>query len=181
MKAIIFDCDGTLVHTHPIHLEALQRAGVPLTAEYYHAHGGLTLDELLVSLGCPLESTTALSARHFLDLVHRVEPNHPVVAVARQHRGRLPMAVASNGHADVVEATLVATGLRELFDHVVTVDDVKEGKPAPDMFLEAARRMGVAPADCLVYEDSDQGVEAARRAGMACCDVRQRSHCASVK
>ena len=172
MQAILFDCDGTLVHTHSLHFESLVRAGVPVTWEYYHAHGGLTLDELLMALGCDVETMKRSASGHFLDLVAQVEHNHPVVAVAREHFGKLPLAVASNGHQDVVEATLVAAGIRDLFDQVVTVDDVPEGKPAPDMFLEAARRLGVAPSDCLVYEDSDQGVEAARRAGMAWVDVR---------
>ena len=82
------------------------------------------------------------------------------------------MAVASSGLGRVVQQTLTTTGLLPLFDAVVTADDVVYGKPSPDLFLLAASRLGVAPADCIVYEDGDPGLEAAKRAGMRAVDVR---------
>jgi len=82
------------------------------------------------------------------------------------------MAVASNGQRSVVERTIETIGLRSLFHTIVTLDDVEIGKSAPDLFLLAAERMGVAPDECIVYEDSDAGLEAARRAGMRSIDVR---------
>jgi HAD superfamily hydrolase (TIGR01509 family) len=82
------------------------------------------------------------------------------------------MAVASNGQKTVVESTIEAIQLRSLFQTIVTLNDVKVGKPAPDLFLLAAERMGVAPHECIVYEDSDLGLEAARQAGMRSIDVR---------
>ena len=85
------------------------------------------------------------------------------------------MSVASNGVRANVEATLVGTKLRSLFDYVVTADDVKHGKPAPDVYLEAARRMQVDPASCVVFEDSDEGLEAAHRAGMRGIDIRKEA------
>ncbi|MCB0173733.1 MAG: HAD-IA family hydrolase [Anaerolineae bacterium] len=101
-----------------------------------------------------------------------VNPIEPVVAVARKYQGRLPMAVATGAVQRVVQAALAATNLTDMFDTVVGADDVKHGKPAPDTFLEAARRLGVEPQYCLVYEDSDLGLEAAQRAGMTGIDVR---------
>jgi HAD superfamily hydrolase (TIGR01509 family) len=83
------------------------------------------------------------------------------------------MAVASNGRRGIVEASLTATKLRPLFDYVVAAEDVARGKPEPDVFLEAARRMGVAAADCIVFEDTDEGLEGARRAGMRRVDIRE--------
>ena len=82
------------------------------------------------------------------------------------------MAVASSGLGRIVHQTLITTGLLDLFDVVVTADDVENGKPAPDLFLLAAERLGVAPEDCIVYEDGDPGLEAAARAGMRAVDVR---------
>jgi beta-phosphoglucomutase-like phosphatase (HAD superfamily) len=83
------------------------------------------------------------------------------------------MAVASGGTREIVKATLLATNLLALFDAVVTIEDVQgRGKPAPDIFLEAARRLRVSPNECTVFEDSDEGIEAARLAGMTATDVR---------
>lgn len=77
-----------------------------------------------------------------------------------------PVAVASSAHHDVIAAALAATGLGDLFEVVVSSDEVAHGKPAPDVYLETARRLGVDPAACLVVEDSHNGVRAARAAGM---------------
>ena len=82
------------------------------------------------------------------------------------------MAVASGGIRRIVTQTLEAAGLSALFPVVVTADDVAHGKPAPDIFLLAAERLGVAPSACVVYEDGDLGLEAAQRAGMRAVDVR---------
>lgn len=83
------------------------------------------------------------------------------------------MAVASGGTREIVKATLLATNLLALFDTVVTIEDVQgRGKPAPDIFLEAARRLRVSPGECTVFEDSDEGIKAARLAGMTATDVR---------
>jgi beta-phosphoglucomutase-like phosphatase (HAD superfamily) len=98
-----------------------------------------------------------------------------VADVARAWQGRVPMSVASNGVRANVEATLVNAKLRPLFDYVVTADDVKRGKPAPDVYLEAARRMQVDPAKCVVFEDSDEGLEAAHRADMRGIDIRREA------
>ena len=82
------------------------------------------------------------------------------------------MAVASGGHRHMVEMTLRQIGILDWFSVVIAAEDTARHKPEPDVFLEAARRLGVAPGLCTVYEDTDLGVEAARRAGMGWVDVR---------
>jgi HAD superfamily hydrolase (TIGR01509 family) len=82
------------------------------------------------------------------------------------------MAVASGGERSIVEATLNTIGLRDFFNTIVSVNDVTRGKPAPDIFLLAAQRLGVTPSECIVYEDSEGGLEAAHRAQMRSIDVR---------
>ena len=77
------------------------------------------------------------------------------------------MAVASGGHHELVDATLGVLGIAGLFDAVVCAEDYERGKPAPDPFLVSAKRMGVRPEDCVVFEDSPTGIEAAEAAGMA--------------
>ncbi len=101
-----------------------------------------------------------------------VLPIEPVVQLARAYHGRLPMAVASGGTRPMVTKTLAAIGLLDLFDAVVTAEDVTHGKPAPDIFLEAARRLGVPPGRCVGFEDGDLGLQSVRAAGMVAIDVR---------
>jgi HAD superfamily hydrolase (TIGR01509 family) len=77
-----------------------------------------------------------------------------------------PVALASSSHREVIDEALAATGLDAVFSAVVSSDEVAVGKPAPDVYLEAARRLGVAPGTCLVVEDSYNGVRAGKAAGM---------------
>src|SRR6185503_5989296 len=100
-------------------------------------------------------------------------PIEVVVDVARAHYGKLPLAVASGGIKPIIEKVLVHLGLREMFAAVVTSEDVVNQKPAPDIFLEAARRIAVPPEWCLAYEDTDLGLQAIRAAGMQAVDVRE--------
>jgi beta-phosphoglucomutase-like phosphatase (HAD superfamily) len=104
--------------------------------------------------------------------LEHIGPIELVVNLAHRHHGRLPMAVASGGTRRVIEQVLVHLGIRDWFQAVVTSEDVAAQKPAPDIFLEAARRIGVPPAFCRAYEDADLGVQAIRAAGMEAVDVR---------
>jgi beta-phosphoglucomutase-like phosphatase (HAD superfamily) len=179
---LIFDCDGTLVDTAHIHYfavtEALKPLGLDMAREWYFARTGLTPAALFAEFGL-LNGITLdladLSRRYapiFTANLGRAEEITAVAEIARRNHDKIPMAVASNGHLRNVEATLKTTGLLPLFDHIVSADEVPHGKPAPDVYLEAARRIGVAPADCIVFEDTDEGLEAAHRAGMRTRDIR---------
>src|SRR5204862_7694528 len=109
---------------------------------------------------------------HLADLLEHVRCNERVADVARAHHGRVPMAVVSGGPGVAVRAALTKAGVLDLFDAVVTVDDVARGKPAPDLYLAAVDRLGCGPDDCVAYEDSEEGIAAARAAGIRCIDVR---------
>jgi HAD superfamily hydrolase (TIGR01509 family) len=175
--AYIFDCDGTLADTMPLHYRAWTR----VVAE----HGGVFPEELFYQLGGrPTEQIFAIlrdqhgvriddigrgvraKEQYFLELIAEVRPIDAVVAIAREAHGRIPLAVASGGLPGLVTATLDAIGVRDLFDAIVCVGDYARGKPHPDPFLEAARRLRVTPAQCLVFEDSPLGLQAAEAAGM---------------
>lgn len=180
--AIIFDCDGTLVDTAPIHylsvVEALKPLGLHMAREWYFERTGLTPAALFAEFA-HLNNTTLdldeLSRRYapiFTANLDRAREITVVADIARSNHGKVPMAVASNGHLHNVTATLQATGLLHLFDHIVSADEVARGKPAPDVYLEAARRLAVPPADCIVFEDTDEGLEAAHSAGMRTRDIR---------
>ncbi len=109
----------------------------------------------------------------FLEHLSSVGPNEPVCQVAREHRGRLPMAVASGGVRQVVIDQLHAIHMHSAFDAIVGAEDTELHNPNPDVFLEAARRLNVPAQECVVFEDTDIGIQAARSAGMDYVDVRQ--------
>ncbi|AFL86472.1 haloacid dehalogenase superfamily protein, subfamily IA, variant 3 with third motif having DD or ED [Terriglobus roseus DSM 18391] len=176
-RGLIFDCDGTLVETLRAHVQALGDAlapyGVRPTMEWARSKYGqspatvlLAVDNEVGRIPVPHSEVLRAWAMNYGRNLHLLEQIAPVCDVARHWRGRVPMAVASNGHRSSVLATLEAVGLTPLFDAVATIEDVNEGKPAPDLFLAAARKIGVSPEDCVVFEDSEEGLEAAARAGM---------------
>lgn len=181
-KALIFDCDGTLANTLPVHFQAwsasLNKFGASLSEEWFYQNCGtsaLEMIKLLNSQFCyQLDSTLVNVERKkiYQSMIHAVQEIQEVAEIARANYGKVTMAVASGGDGAIVQATLKVLKLHKLFDTVVSVDDVNRGKPEPDIFLLAAKRLGVAPEDCMVYEDSDSGLEAAQRAGMRFVDVR---------
>lgn len=182
----IFDLDGTLVDTMPLHYlaweAALREAGLEgrLDEDYFYALGGVPSLKVAGLMGAhhglTLDPTKVYLAKEeiFKASPHPLELITPVVDFARRVAATRPVAVASGGTRDVVESTLRKTGLAPLFPVVVTADDVVHGKPAPDMFLLAARRMGVPPGGCLVFEDGEPGIQAAKAAGMASVFVPSR-------
>jgi HAD superfamily hydrolase (TIGR01509 family) len=178
---LIFDCDGTLVDTPPLYALAwaagFRSSGLEMAPAWYLTRAGMSeyvlMDAFEAEHGVTLrrDEVVRLMRAAFLAGLDELREIAAVTAVARAYRGRLPMAVASGGSRAIVSATLRATALEGLFDTVVTLDDVARAKPAPDLFLEAARRLGVTPEQCLVFEDSREGLQVARLAGMQAVDV----------
>jgi beta-phosphoglucomutase family hydrolase len=187
-QAFIFDLDGTLADTMPVHFEMwkvvaakygltfpetlfYELGGVPTAkiAALLIERAGLAHDPVAVALEKEQAYVEALARGELA-----VKPIEPVVAIARalHERGAGPLAIASGSSRRVVANALAALGIADWFRAVVAHEDTVRHKPEPDVFLEAARRLGVAPATCTVYEDTDLGLEAARRAGMKGIDVR---------
>lgn len=184
IHGLVFDCDGTLADTMPLHWRAWQvvtaRHGFVFPEERFYALGGVPTIEIFELL-CREQNKQGYDCRRlarekeeayepFMAEVRRVDA---VVSIALEHAGKLPMAVASGGLKPVIEQVLTTLGIRELFAAVVTSEDVARNKPAPDIFLEAARRLGVAPEHCRAYEDTELGLQAIRAAGMEAVDVRE--------
>jgi beta-phosphoglucomutase family hydrolase len=182
-RGLIFDCDGTLADTMPLHWRAWQglmrRHGFRMTEERFYAMGGIPSRDILARLrneqGLAFDPLAVAREKEqaYLDLLPHVGPIETVLQVARDHFGKVPLAVASGGTRRVIEKVLAHLGIRDLFQAVVTSDDVVRQKPAPDIFLEAARRLEVPPEQCLAYEDTDLGLQAIRAAGMQAVDVRE--------
>jgi len=174
----IFDCDGTLADSMPLYHRAwsaaLKEGGAnfDFNWELFMSRAGvstrLTVAGLNEQFGLALDPDRVEATHHaeYERLVSEVKPIAAVVAIARAFAGKIPMSVASGGARPLVERTLELIGVRSLFPHVIVAADVSHGKPAPDMFLLAAERMGVAPERCLVFEDGAPGLLAAERAGM---------------
>ncbi|HCS51592.1 HAD-IA family hydrolase [Rubinisphaera sp.] len=181
-EAIIFDCDGTIANSMPAHYIAwvttLERYGLEFSEDLFYETGGWS---------------TLKVARHLLDLqghdgdaaviaeekedefekhLDVILPIEQTIEVVKVHFDKIPLAVATGGIPRVCHGILDNLGLRQYFQTIVTALDIEHPKPAPDTYLEAARRLGVNPAKCLAYEDTDPGIESARQAGMSTIDVR---------
>ena len=180
--AIIFDCDGTLTDSMPVHFHAWSKTfadhGISFSEDRFYALGGMPSDKIIALMGAEhgkrldAEELSREKEENFLTFLDEVKPVEKVVALAREQKGQRKMAVASGGYRWVIDRQLEHIGLGDWFDAIVTAEDTERHKPHPDVFLEAAQRIGVEPQACLVLEDADLGVEAARRAGMSVIDVR---------
>ena len=180
--AILFDCDGTLADTMPAHyrawLHVTKHHGILFDEDRFYALGGRPTRDILATLAneasieIDLDHASEMKETAFLEQVKYVKAIDPVIAALRRAHGHVPVAVVTGGYRDVCEKILLQIGIREFFDCIVASEDTNRHKPHPDPFLEAARRLGVAPEGCLVWEDSDLGIEAARQARMSWIDVR---------
>jgi beta-phosphoglucomutase family hydrolase len=182
-QALIFDCDGTLADTMPLHWRAWQvvarRHGLEFSEDRFYALGGVPARDILKILSVeqnrPLDPLAVSKEKEaaYISFLQEVQLVEPVARIVRQNAGKLPMAVASGGNRAHTNEVLEHVGLRRYFQAVVTSEDVQRPKPAPDIFLEAARRLGVPPQFCRAYEDTVLGLQAIRAAGMEAVDVRE--------
>lgn len=183
----IFDLDGTLVDTMPLHYRAwnraMQHAGLreELNEDMFYSLGGMPSRRVAKILadhyGLTVDIDKVFHQKEALFLKMRAEMKliEAVVAIARRAVAQgVPVSVASGGPRDIVRHTLELMHLQGLFTVVVTPEDVAHGKPAPDMFLLAAKKMRVAPVKCLVFEDAEPGIQAAVAAGMQWVRVPSR-------
>ena len=181
----IFDLDGTLADTMPAHFVAwtatAKRYGLRFPEDEFYALGGTPT----VSIAAMLAERAGVSVdpvriakekeRAFIDSLSTpgiIQPIAPVIELARAHMAEGLLAIASGGTRALVDRTLGLIGIGDWFKVVLTSEDTTRHKPEPDVFLEAARRLGSEPEDCTVYEDTDIGLEAAHRANMRAVDVR---------
>jgi len=183
IAAVIFDFDGTLVDTMPLHFEAYRRTfaemDLELTREAFDANIGgnarETIPKLLAGRAAP--SDLERIHRRKKEIVRELLAGGPIPVLQTAELldafdGRMPMALASSGSRQGIEIVLDRFGWTRYFEAVITGEDVEHGKPAPDLFLLAAEKLKARPDVCLVFEDTDAGVEAARAAGMRVIDVR---------
>lgn len=182
INGLIFDCDGTLADTMPLHWRAwnavTSKHKLHFPEERFYAMGGIPSRDILKLLrdeqGLDIDPLALAHEKEqeYLRIMHEITVIDEVVAIVRGHHGQIPMAVASGGNQTIICSVLEQLGIRQCFSAVVTSEMVQNQKPAPDIFLEAARRIGVEPGCCRAYEDTDIGLAAIRAAGMEAVDVR---------
>ncbi|WDZ55859.1 HAD family hydrolase [Paenibacillus polymyxa] len=182
VKAVIFDMDGVLVDSEPIYFEiersSFAHFGAPMTEEEHHTYVGVTLESMWSQvldrhqLSNTVEEALSYHRKNVMQTMIAHEGLVAIDGLERwldwlQEKG-IPVAVASSSPRALIDLIMEKTGLGRYFDIRITGEEVLQGKPAPDIFLYAAEQLGIAPAHCIVIEDSRNGVQAAKSAGMQC-------------
>ena len=180
-RAYLFDCDGTIADSMPLHYIAWKTAlgewGCDFDEKLFYEWGGKPPKEIVADLNrmqglaMPVETVAARKENLYFELLPRLEPVAEVLEHIEAMHRRIPFAVVSGSNQESVTKSLTAIGLLDKFDLIVGSEDYRRSKPAPDAFLTAAQRLGVEPRDCLVFEDADIGIQAAKAAGMAAVKV----------
>ncbi|MEU8614701.1 HAD family phosphatase [Actinoplanes sp. NPDC048791] len=180
-RAYLFDCDGTIADSMPVHYVAWQQAlkewGAVLPEDLFYAWGGRPVAEIIADLNeqqglsMPVEIVAARREVLFQELLPTVSAVPGVLEHIDEAHRRIPFAVVSGSTRESVTASLSALGLLEKFDVLVCAGDYPRAKPDPGAFLLAAELLRVPPGDCLVFEDTDLGIQAATAAGMAAVRV----------
>lgn len=180
-RAYLFDCDGTIADSMPLHYNAWKAVLAEWKCEYpeevFYSWGGKPVRKIIADLNkinglkMPIEAVATRKEALYLAQIPQLKAIPEVLEHIEAEHGRIPFAVVSGSTRDSVVGSLSVLGLLEKFDTIVSAEDYAHGKPAPDGYLLAAERLGVKPADCLVFEDTEMGVESATAAGMASVKV----------
>jgi HAD superfamily hydrolase (TIGR01509 family) len=180
--ALLFDWDGTLADSQYANFlsirDALRTSGLDIDQEWFDTRTGVSTREMvalvaeLAERDVDVDAVAAERDTRYLERLSTVGEVGHIADLLRREHGTRRTALATGGGARTVLPTVDALELRPYFDAVVTREDVEKGKPSPDIFLRAAQLLDADLAGCLVYEDSDEGIEAAHAAGMDVIDVR---------
>jgi len=181
-KGLIFDMDGTVVDSMPVHFIAwkltAREHGFEYTEELFYGLAGMPTHKIVpvvnerLGLSLDPEKFSRRKEELFLENLKEIKPIEPVADIVRRYHGILPMSIGTGGKKAIAEITLKMIGFDGYFDAIVSADDVENHKPFPDTFLKCAELMGVEPQYCQVFEDGDMGLLAGERAGMIVTDIR---------
>jgi beta-phosphoglucomutase family hydrolase len=175
--AYLFDCDGTIADSMPLHYIAWKQALADWNCDFdeklFYAWGGMPIAEIISTLNkrhnlnMVVETVCERKENAYYELLPQLKAIPEVVQHIDAQHGRIPFAVVSGSTRESVVASLTTLKLLGKFEVLVCAGDYKKGKPDPEAFLLAAAKLGVQPAQCLVFEDTEMGIQAATAAGMA--------------
>jgi HAD superfamily hydrolase (TIGR01509 family) len=175
-KAYLFDCDGTIADSMPLHFVAwstvLAEHGATMDEDTFYAWGGMPIREILSTLNAlqgldmPVDEVAVRKEALYFEILPGLKAVPEVLEHIHDKHGHIPFAVVSGSTRESVVASLTTLGILDRFDTLVCAGDYAKSKPDPEPFLLAAARLGVAPEDCLVFEDTDMGIQSATAAGM---------------
>jgi HAD superfamily hydrolase (TIGR01509 family) len=176
-RAYLFDCDGTIADSMPLHYiawrEALSEWNCAFEEKLFYAWGGRPIAEIIATLNenhglhMPVETVAQRKEDLYVERLPQLTAVPEVLELIEAQHGRIPFAVVSGSTRESVTASLTALKILDRFDTLVCAGDYKKSKPDPEGFLLAAAKLTVAPETCLVFEDTDMGIQAATAAGMA--------------
>ena len=182
-QAYLFDCDGTIADSMPLHYiawkQALGEQGCDFPEDQFYGMGGMPVRDVIRALNAkhglqmPVETVALRKEDLYYEFLPQLTAVPEVLEVIEASYGTIPFAVVSGSTRESVTASLQSLHLLDKFDTLVCAGDYARSKPDPEAFLLAAHRLGVAPDRCLVFEDADIGIEAATAAGMASVRVLQ--------
>jgi HAD superfamily hydrolase (TIGR01509 family) len=182
-KAYLFDCDGTIVDSMPLHYVAWKRVlaewGCEFGEQTFYSWGGMPVTEIIAALNVrdglamPIEEVQRRKEELYFEILPELKAVPEVLEHIELSHGHIPFAVVSGSTRESVTASLTTLGILDRFETLVCAGDYERSKPDPQPFLIAAERLRVAPEDCLVFEDTDMGIQAATAAGMASVKVLQ--------
>lgn len=182
-KAYLFDCDGTIVDSMPLHYVAWNHAlgewNCTFPEKTFYAWGGWPVTRIIAQLNAdqglamPVETVAKRKEALYYEILSQLKAVPEVVEHIDDQYGKIPFAVVSGSTRESVTASLRTLGLLDKFETLVCAGDYQRSKPDPEAFLMAAAQLGVAPEDCLVFEDTEMGIAAATAAGMASVKVPQ--------
>jgi HAD superfamily hydrolase (TIGR01509 family) len=180
-RAYLFDCDGTIADSMPLHYAAWTTAlgewGCVFDEELFYAWGGKPAAEIISELNemqglkMPVQAVAERKEKLYYRLLPQLKAVPEVLEHITAHQGKIPYAVVSGSRRHSVTATLSALALLDKFEAIICAGDYEKSKPHPEPFLVAAARLGIPPESCLVFEDTDMGIQAATAAGMASVKV----------
>jgi HAD superfamily hydrolase (TIGR01509 family) len=182
-KAYLFDCDGTIVDSMPLHYVAWKRIlgewGCEFDEETFYSWGGMPVTEIIAALNVrngvamPVEEVQRRKEALYFEILPELKGVPEVLEHIELSHGHIPFAVVSGSTRESVTKSLETLGILDKFDTLVCAGEYERSKPDPQPFLIAAERLGVAPEDCLVFEDTEMGIQAATAAGMGSVKVLQ--------
>lgn len=182
-KAYLFDCDGTIADSMPLHFiawsKALSEWNCKFAEDLFYAWGGMPVAEIISTLNkeqglnMPVAEVSLRKEGLYLEILSQLKAVPEVLEHIEASHGRIPFAVVSGSTRDSVTASLKALKILDRFNTLVCAGDYQNSKPDPEPFLVAAKRLKVAPQDCLVFEDTEMGIQAATAAGMASVRIPQ--------